>query len=263
VARASACNCSIRLGVTSPTFVLSFSPVTMFGFMSRYFSVGSKRIVTTSPTLAASAPQPRPHYIPKPIHHIAGGSSALASAPPSLHVASFRSLAFPPDQSVASKSTPTVLFTTLHDFASPSFAAWALPARHNHTESSGFTVRGSFELVQKKQDWDVLERIHRAPPKKRRPIKLTPIGHAPHLKGVVLKTMIKKPKKPNSANRKCVLVRLSNGKECVAFVPGEGHNLQEHSTVLVKAQRSKDLVGVRVRVVRGKYDCAPVKKKVA
>merc|ERR1712142_345035 len=148
-----------------------------------------------------------------------------------------------------------------HDFASPSFAA--LPARHTHTESSGFTVRGSFELVQKKQDWDVLERIHRAPPKKRRPIKLTPIGHAPHLKGVVLKTMIKKPKKPNSANRKCVLVRLSNGKECVAFVPGEGHNLQEHSTVLVKAQRSKDLVGVRVRVVRGKYDCAPVKKKVA
>jgi len=236
----------------------------MFGFISRYFSVGSKRLVST-PTLTASALHPRSHFIPIP--HIAGGLPALPSAPPSLHVASYRSLALSPDLFVASKaihgaSTPTALSKTLHDFASPSFAAWTLPVRHNHTESTGFTVRGSFELVQNKKDWDVLERIHRAPPKKRRPIKLTPVGFAPHLKGVVLKTLIKKPKKPNSANRKCVLVRLSNGKECIAFVPGEGHNLQEHSTVLVKNQRSKDLVGVRVRVVRGKYDCAPVKKKV-
>lgn len=56
--------------------------------------------------------------------------------------------------------------------------------------------------------------------------------------GVVLKTLIKKPKKPNSANRKCVLVRLSNGKEMVAYVPGIGHNLQEHNIVLVKNGRS-------------------------
>ena len=60
--------------------------------------------------------------------------------------------------------------------------------------------------------------------KKRPPRK--PLDGAPMLKGVVLKTLVKKPKKPNSANRKCVLVRLSNGKEKVAYVPGIGHNLQ-------------------------------------
>ena len=53
-----------------------------------------------------------------------------------------------------------------------------------------------------------------------------PLEGAPMLKGVVLKTLIRKPKKPNSANRKCALVRLSNGKEMVAYIPGEGHNLQ-------------------------------------
>merc|ERR1712136_74170 len=61
-----------------------------------------------------------------------------------------------------------------------------------------------------------------------------PLEGAPMLKGVVLKTLIRKPKKPNSANRKCALVRLSNGKEMVAYIPGEGHNLQEHNVVLVR-----------------------------
>uniref|UniRef100_A0A915JXB2 Small ribosomal subunit protein uS12m n=1 Tax=Romanomermis culicivorax TaxID=13658 RepID=A0A915JXB2_ROMCU len=68
------------------------------------------------------------------------------------------------------------------------------------------------------------------------------------------------PKKPNSANRKCVVVRLSNGKEVTAYVPGEGHNLQEHSQVLVEGGRKKDLIGVKCKVIRGKYDCAKVKK---
>uniref|UniRef100_A0A8C6UDJ4 Small ribosomal subunit protein uS12m n=1 Tax=Neogobius melanostomus TaxID=47308 RepID=A0A8C6UDJ4_9GOBI len=83
----------------------------------------------------------------------------------------------------------------------------------------------------------------------------------PQLKAVVLKTMIRKPKKPNSANRKCVRVRLSNGKEAVAFIPGEGHNLQEHNVVMVQGGRTQDLPGVRLTVVRGKYDCAHVVKK--
>lgn len=60
-----------------------------------------------------------------------------------------------------------------------------------------------------------------------------PLGGKPMLKGVVLKTLIKKPRKPNSANRKCVLVRLSNGKEAVAYVPGIGHNLQVNNRIKV------------------------------
>lgn len=73
---------------------------------------------------------------------------------------------------------------------------------------------------------NVLLKMHlRGPHKKTRP-STNPLNGAPMLKGVVLKTLIRKPKKPNSANRKCVLVRLSNSKEMVAYVPGEGHNLQ-------------------------------------
>ena len=83
----------------------------------------------------------------------------------------------------------------------------------------------------------------------------------PFMKGVVLKTLIKKPKKPNSANRKCVRVKLSNGREVTAYVPGEGHNLQEHNTVLVRGGRVQDLIGVKHKVVRGKFDCAPVQRK--
>ena len=82
----------------------------------------------------------------------------------------------------------------------------------------------------------------------------------PFLKGIVLKTIIKKPKKPNSANRKCVRVRLSNGREVTAYIPGEGHNLQEHHVVLVRGGRMQDLPGVRHKCVRGKYDLAHVKK---
>uniref|UniRef100_A0A0R3WAU7 Small ribosomal subunit protein uS12m n=1 Tax=Taenia asiatica TaxID=60517 RepID=A0A0R3WAU7_TAEAS len=78
--------------------------------------------------------------------------------------------------------------------------------------------------------------------------------------GIVLKTLIRKPKKPNSANRKCVKVRLSNGREVVAYVPGEGHNLQEHNMVLVRGGRCQDLIGVKHKIVRGKFDCAPVHK---
>ncbi|VUZ44640.1 unnamed protein product [Hymenolepis diminuta] len=82
----------------------------------------------------------------------------------------------------------------------------------------------------------------------------------PFMKGIVLKTLIRKPKKPNSANRKCVKVRLSNGREVVAYVPGEGHNLQEHNMVLVRGGRCQDLIGVKHKIVRGKFDCAPVLK---
>lgn len=88
-----------------------------------------------------------------------------------------------------------------------------------------------------------------------------PLDGRPQMRGIVLKTLIKKPKKPNSANRKCVLVRLTNGKEATCFVPGIGHNLQEHSNVLVMKRRVKDVPGLKLRVIRGVYDCSLVIKQ--
>lgn len=108
-----------------------------------------------------------------------------------------------------------------------------------------------------------LAQIHRRGPHiKIRPNK-NPLDGKPFAKGVVLKTLIKKPKKPNSANRKCVLVRLSNGKELTAYVPGVGHNLQEHNVVLIRVGRLQDVPGVKTKCVRGKYDLTHVIKKTA
>nr|XP_056713166.1 28S ribosomal protein S12, mitochondrial [Euleptes europaea] len=106
-----------------------------------------------------------------------------------------------------------------------------------------------------------LNQMHRLGRYKRPPTKPGPTDGRPQLKAVVLKTLIRKPKKPNSANRKCARVRLSTGKEAICFIPGEGHNLQEHSIVLVEGGRTQDLPGVKLKVVRGKYDCAHVIKK--
>lgn len=90
------------------------------------------------------------------------------------------------------------------------------------------------------------------------------VSKAPHLdsnpfkKGVVLRVMIVKPKKPNSAQRKCCRVRLSNGNVVSCLIPGEGHNLQEHHVVLVRGGRVQDLPGVKYRLVRGAFDLAGV-----
>ena len=77
---------------------------------------------------------------------------------------------------------------------------------------------------------------------------------APFKRGVCIKVTTTTPKKPNSALRKIARVRLSNGQEVTAYIPGIGHNLQEHSIVLVRGGRVKDLAGVRYTVVRGVYD---------
>jgi small subunit ribosomal protein S12 len=81
---------------------------------------------------------------------------------------------------------------------------------------------------------------------------------APFKRGVCLKVTTTTPKKPNSALRKIARVRLSNGMEVTAYIPGMGHNLQEHSIVLLKGGRTKDLPGVRYKVVRGVYDAQGV-----
>ena len=80
----------------------------------------------------------------------------------------------------------------------------------------------------------------------------------PFKKGVCLAVKTMTPKKPNSALRKIARVRLSNGKEVTVYIPGEGHNLQEHSIVLVRGGRVRDLPGVRYHIVRGVYDCQGV-----
>jgi len=81
---------------------------------------------------------------------------------------------------------------------------------------------------------------------------------SPYKKGVCLKVFTVTPKKPNSALRKVARVRLTNGMEVTAYIPGEGHNLQEHSIVLLRGGRVKDLPGVRYHVVRGVLDTGGV-----
>ena len=84
---------------------------------------------------------------------------------------------------------------------------------------------------------------------------------SPQKRGVCTKVGTRTPKKPNSALRKYARVRLSNGKEIDAYIPGEGHNLQEHSVVLVRGGRVKDLIGVRYHIVRGTLDTQGVQDR--
>ena len=83
----------------------------------------------------------------------------------------------------------------------------------------------------------------------------------PFRRGVCIQVTTRTPKKPNSAIRKVTKVRLSNGAEVIAYIPDEGHSLQEHNIVLVRGGRVKDLPGVRYHVVRGNRDCSGVEKR--
>ncbi len=84
---------------------------------------------------------------------------------------------------------------------------------------------------------------------------------SPFKRGVCTKVTTTTPKKPNSALRKIAKVRLTNGYEVSAYIPGEGHNLQEHSVVMIRGGRVKDLVGVKYHIVRGVLDCEGVKNR--
>ena len=90
--------------------------------------------------------------------------------------------------------------------------------------------------------------------------KATKTNH-PQMRGVCTRVGTKTPKKPNSALRKYARVRLSNGREVDTYIPGEGHNLQEHSVVLVRGGRVKDLIGVRYHIVRGALDTQGVNER--
>jgi small subunit ribosomal protein S12 len=88
--------------------------------------------------------------------------------------------------------------------------------------------------------------------------KVRDLERSPQRRGVCLQVKTQTPKKPNSALRKVARVRLTNGKEISAYIMGVDHNLQEHSIVLVRGGRVRDLPGVRYHIVRGKLDCAGV-----
>jgi small subunit ribosomal protein S12 len=105
-----------------------------------------------------------------------------------------------------------------------------------------------------------LVRKPRRTPKAKSQVK--DIDACPQRRGVCLQVKTVTPKKPNSALRKVCRVRLSNGKEISAYIGGEGHNLQEHSIVLVRGGRVRDLPGVRYHVVRGSLDCLGVEGRM-
>ncbi len=92
----------------------------------------------------------------------------------------------------------------------------------------------------------------------RRKSKRPALDGCPQKKAVCLIVKTATPKKPNSALRKVARVRLSNGKEVTVYIPGEGHNLQEHSIVMIRGGKRRDLPGVRYHIVRGMQDCAGV-----
>ena len=87
------------------------------------------------------------------------------------------------------------------------------------------------------------------------------LGSCPQKRGVCTRVYTTTPKKPNSAMRKVARVRLTNGKEVNAYIPGEGHNLQEHSIVLIRGGRVKDLPGVRYHILRGNLDTQGVQNR--
>ncbi len=87
------------------------------------------------------------------------------------------------------------------------------------------------------------------------------LENSPQKRGVCIRVYTATPKKPNSALRKVARVRLTNGQEVASYIPGEGHNLQEHSVVLIRGGRVKDLPGVRYHIIRGALDCSGVSNR--
>ncbi|MFP4055954.1 MAG: 30S ribosomal protein S12 [Candidatus Brocadiia bacterium] len=103
--------------------------------------------------------------------------------------------------------------------------------------------------------------IRKGRKRSRRKSKRPALEGCPQKRGVCLQVTTRTPKKPNSALRKIARVRLSNGREVTAYIPGEGHNLHEHSIVLVRGGRVRDLPGVRYHIVRGPLDAAGVRDR--
>ena len=107
-----------------------------------------------------------------------------------------------------------------------------------------------------------INQLVRKPRRAKRKFSKSPVlEKCPFKQGVCTQVRTMTPKKPNSALRKIARVRLTNGKEVTVYIPGEGHNLQEHSIVLVRGGRVRDLPGVRYHIVRGALDCLGVNNR--
>lgn len=91
--------------------------------------------------------------------------------------------------------------------------------------------------------------------------KVPALESNPQKKGICLKVFLRTPKKPNSALRKLARLKLTNGKRVTAYIPGEGHKLQEYSTVLIRGGRVKDLPGIKYQIIRGKLDFSGLKNR--
>ena len=102
---------------------------------------------------------------------------------------------------------------------------------------------------------------HLAGALRKRKVKSPSLYHCPQRKGVCLQVLTTSPKKPNSANRKIARVKLSNGESVTCYLPGEGHNLQKHSVVLVRGGKAKDVPGAKYKAVHGKFDLLGLSKR--
>lgn len=107
----------------------------------------------------------------------------------------------------------------------------------------------------------IIQLIRKARILKKKKGKSPALEGCPQKRGVCIQVRTMTPKKPNSALRKIARIRLTNGQEITAYIPGEGHNLQEHSIALVRGGRVKDLPGVRYHIVRGTLDCQGVQNR--
>jgi small subunit ribosomal protein S12 len=152
-----------------------------------------------------------------------------------------------------------------------------LPGREqSYLPENNVATQGGFAIFRapflQKQKWSFLQRfltqmptINQLVRKGRNKVKYKSkspaLENSPFRRGVCIQVMTRTPKKPNSAMRKVAKVRLTNGYEIIAYIPDEGHNLQEHSIVLVRGGRVKDLPGVRYHIVRGTLDAAGVEKR--
>ena len=108
--------------------------------------------------------------------------------------------------------------------------------------------------------------INQLSKRKKRPEKISrkkapALSKCPQKKGICVKLFLRTPKKPNSALRKLATLKLTNGKKVLAYIPGEGHNLQEYSTVLIRGGRVKDLPGVKYHMIRGRLDFNGLKNR--
>ncbi|KAI0754968.1 ribosomal protein S12 [Daedaleopsis nitida] len=154
----------------------------------------------------------------------------------------------------AQVARPWTASTLLHRAIAPSLTYTASPF------SACFLARSFHPTIPAAATLNQATR--RKPKKKTRASKSPLLEGNTQKKGVVSQIFIAKPKKPNSAKRKVARVKLSTGKTVQAYVPGEGHNLQDHSVVLIRGGRAQDLPGVRYKVVRGTLDFSGVVGRV-